>query len=196
MAQAQDHMSVSVKVARPRPPAGAGPSVATHDDPERRLTDAVQLQVEHPAPGVLVEQGGLALSLRSAMTEARSRVSGPVTSRKRHGCECPTDGPAMGGGQHPLDEVGIEVVRAEPSDIATGGDDLVESLPFFFAETPCSGVGGSLGRRGCVPHHRDRSARSSGRHGNGSHEERAFWRQRGVRSSPSAIVRRGGDHQS
>ena len=86
MAQAQDHRSASTKVARPST-RRAHPPVAADDQPDRRLPDPLEIEVEQLTAGVGRHGRGLVETGPVGQQRGPGPGAGSVTRTNRHGCE-------------------------------------------------------------------------------------------------------------
>ncbi len=118
-----------------------GPPVAAHDQAERRLPDAFQVEVEQVAGRVGCHGAGL-------------RQAGPVGHDCRpgpggggaHQHEPPRlrmadGGGGVGRGQHPGQDVLVDRIGPEAPDVAAGGQDPVQHLALVGRKGPTRGVG-------------------------------------------------------
>ena len=129
------HVGVDVGGA-PQHALGGRPPVAADHDADGGLPDAVQLQVEHLAPGTVGERARL--SVPFPVGHQRGPIAGV---RVAHHHEAPRLGVAhrrggMGGGEDALQHVGPEVVGAEAPDVAPTECHRVEHVPLRFVEGP------------------------------------------------------------
>ena len=92
MAAAHDHMSLSVKVARPRTPCAS----VRRSQQTTMPSGASRMPSSWRSSSLRALSGSRSCACRSrspsAIVAARSRVSGSVTMMNRHGWECPTLG--------------------------------------------------------------------------------------------------------
>ena len=149
--------------ARARPEVGVGeggppqhspsgrPSVAGDDDPDRRLPEALELEVEEPAGTVVVEvfglgQPGLVGQVRGALPY------GPVPDHDEPPRLRMADTRAtMARGQHLVEQLVGKRVRAIAPDVAATGDDGLERAGGIGAHGPAARVLPSLSSTRPVP---------------------------------------------
>ncbi len=122
-----------------------GASVAAHHHTQRRVPDAVQLEVEQ-SPGRV---GGQARRLGQPLAVGHQRR--PLPGRrvpdddKAPGLGVPDRRTGVGCREHPLQRGVGHGIGAEPADVAARADDVVQRLTFVGGERPrvrrcCAGL--------------------------------------------------------
>lgn len=134
-------------------PGHAGRS---HDEAQRCFADAFELQVQQLPGRVWLHLPCLpqplfvchpSRPLPAAWFGDHDEPPGlAVADRRGH----------VGGGEHPIQDLGRHLVRSVPAEVPTGADELVEVVPDVLGESPGPHLGGTLGRRGAVTDERHR----------------------------------------